>query len=100
MKAETNQYLIRCEQGCSNPKAHGTWVPVERLAPLSKTENPRWAVVRVETLLDKKYERYFLPRAWNTSGPWITHEDLQKKHEQYIKEKQACLNPKATAPSA
>jgi len=100
MKASTNQYLLRCEQGCSNPKAHGTWVAVERLAPLSKTENPRWAVVSLKELLDKKYERYFLPRAWNTSGPWIIHEDLQKKHEHYLKEKQACLDQtKATDPS-
>ncbi len=99
MKAETGTYLIRCENGCSNPKAHGTWVPVEALAPLSRKENPRWAKVKVETLLSKKYKRYFLPRTWNTSGPWISHEDLQKKHEHYIKEKQACLDTQDTATS-
>jgi hypothetical protein len=43
----------------------------------------RWASTSVRALLEKKAERYFLPRAWNTDGPWITHEDLERMLTQH-----------------
>lgn len=50
-----------------------------------------WAAVSVPSLLEvgarRKHGRYFLPQAWNESGPWILHEELKKKYDEYVKEK-------------
>jgi len=101
MKAATQQFLVKCDKGCSSPSRSGTWVAIDDLAPISKEENPRWAKVSTEHLLTHNYARYYLPREWNTSGPWISHADLAKKHEHYTKEKKECLdNLKDTGPSA
>lgn len=101
MRASTQQFLVKCDKGCSKPTSSATWVAIEELAPASKDENPRWAKVSTELLLAHAYERYYLPREWNTSGPWISHADLVKKYEHYIKEKETCLdNLKDTVPSA
>ena len=51
-------------------------------------EHERWLSLSTDQLLHTQRERYFIPRAWNTSGPWITHEDLQKKYDKYIEEKE------------
>ncbi len=50
-----------------------------------------WAAIFTEDLLGVDAQdtpRFFLPRAWNTSGPWITREDLQKKYDKYVEEKE------------
>lgn len=47
-----------------------------------------WAAVPTAELLNQKKERYYLPRIWNISGSWITHEDLQAKYDKYIEEKE------------
>jgi len=53
--------------------------------------NETWARTFTETLLDvgekKGLSRYYLPRQWNESGPWISHEDLQVKYETFCKER-------------
>jgi hypothetical protein len=61
-----------------------------------------WATVDVKTLLwigeQRGTEHYYLPRVWNTDGPWISHADLKLRYEEYQKEKEAtCLKdePKA-----
>jgi hypothetical protein len=46
-----------------------------------------WAVARVEDLLKTDCARFFLPREWNTGGPWIPREDLQKKLNEFRAEK-------------
>ena len=57
-----------------------------------------WMKISMANLLSlpkgKKPEetRYYLPRVWNTSGPWISHEDLRRKYEQFNKEREACLD--------
>jgi hypothetical protein len=66
--------------------AHVDWIPID-LQPQSRTENPRWAVVKTEVLLERKKDRYFLPRKWNPKPPWISHEDLQVMYDQYRKER-------------
>jgi hypothetical protein len=57
--------------------------------------NEKWARTFTKTLLDvwkkKGLSRYFLPRAWNKSGPWISHEDLKQKYETFCKEREECL---------
>jgi hypothetical protein len=47
-------------------------------------------MVPAQELIEKQKTRYFLPRAWNTSGPWISHDDLKKLYENYLKEKAEC----------
>jgi len=42
----------------------------------------QWATVNVWSLLSQVFEKYYLPRGWNTEGPWIGHEELKKRaHE-------------------
>jgi len=53
-----------------------------------------WAVVSMEQLLkydDLYSDGYFLPRAWNEHGLWISKQALQTKYEQYKKDKAQCL---------
>ena len=101
MKAETGKFLIRCTEGCHNLKAHSDWVQVEELVPMTRAQNPRWAVVSLETLLKRDDPRFFIPRAWNPSGAWITYGDLKTRYEAFKKEKEACTdNDKDSAPSA
>lgn len=53
--------------------------------------NENWARTFTETLLDvgkkKGLSRYYLPRGWNESGPWISHADLKQKYETFCKER-------------
>jgi len=32
--------------------------------------------------------KFFLPRRWNKSGPWVSHADLEQMFETYLKEKE------------
>lgn len=59
---------------------------------LPRYENAHWATVctsRLKWLGEQRgAQRYYLPRAWNESGGWISHADLEKKYNEYIKEKE------------
>lgn len=55
------------------------WVPFE---------NPRWVVVRTEDLLKLPVKRYFLPREWNPTQPWIDKALLTELYDLYEKEKE------------
>lgn len=48
-----------------------------------------WTVVTCELLYTKTTEahRYFIPRAWNPTPPWIEAKDLEEKYQRYLKEK-------------
>ena len=59
---------------------------------MAKTENPRWAVISTEALLQRDKKRFYLPHPWNETGPWLDHEVLAVKYEQYKKEKKACMD--------
>lgn len=63
--------------------------PQLRLVPEGE---PQWAAIKTEALLKFAQvfgaDRYYLPRAWNQPGPWISHADLQKKYDEYLKEKE------------
>lgn len=50
-----------------------------------------WVAIQVQDLLNTAQPRFFLPRAWNTSGSWITRSELEAKLKRYIKEKNECL---------
>jgi len=60
------------------------------ISPSKVTDS--WAVVPTDVLLEigkiQGIKRYYLPRAWNQSGGWISHEDLQTKYDEYLKEKE------------
>lgn len=56
---------------------------------LKRVEN--WAPVLTAPLLErykKTKPRFFFPRLWNISGPWVTHEDLQARYAKYLEEKE------------
>lgn len=50
----------------------------------------RWFAVSTAQLVAKKKPRYYVPRAWNPSGGWISNEDLSKMLEDYSKERDEC----------
>jgi hypothetical protein len=55
------------------------------------TSDGGWVAFYVEDLLSvdaEKRPKFFLPRLWNTSGPWITREDLQARYDKYLEEKE------------
>lgn len=55
------------------------------------TSDGGWVAFYVGDLLRleaTKTPRFFFPRAWNTSGPWITREDLQNRYDKYVEEKE------------
>ena len=51
-----------------------------------------WATVLTEDLLAVNTDQYFLPRAWNASGSWISKASLREKYDTYIKEKRHVLD--------
>jgi hypothetical protein len=65
----------------------GRWVPLGA-TEIDAQVDGAWVSVWTKALLSFKASRYFIPRTWNTSGPWITHEDLQEKYDKYIEEKE------------
>lgn len=55
-----------------------------------------WWGVDIQVLFqDTKGDRFYLPRAWNKTGPWISREDLQARYEEYLKEKERCSETQA-----
>jgi hypothetical protein len=46
-----------------------------------------WFTVHIQLLLSAEKDRYFLPRRWNKSGPWISHEELKQMYETFCKER-------------
>jgi hypothetical protein len=72
---------------------YGRWVPAGQIGVWTVGVNDRWASVSVENLLhsvDPPATRFFFPRAWNKDGPWISREDLQRKYDEFIKEREQC----------
>jgi len=61
-----------------------------RLGPVRESQG-NWFPISTDVLLECCQERYYIPRSWNKTGPWIGHEDLRRIYEQYKKEKETCL---------
>lgn len=53
----------------------------------------RWAKVSVHTLLAQELDRYFLPRDWNEDGSWVEHDNLKKRLERYLAEREKAICP-------
>jgi hypothetical protein len=48
----------------------------------------QWAAVATVMLLRTTLDRFYLPREWNFGRPWVSHEELQKKYDTFLKEKE------------
>lgn len=48
----------------------------------------RWGGVQVSALLATTCDRFFLPRGWNTTAPWVTREHLMALYEKWIETKE------------
>ena len=67
------------------------WIPIE-LVDSSPDGTPfaervafaQWATVAIHDLLAQNFEKYYIPRGWNTKGPWISHNDLKNRLEQHL----------------
>lgn len=46
-----------------------------------------WATCKTADLLAIPTDKFFLPRAWNASPPWISHEALDSRYNKYLEEK-------------
>ena len=61
------------------------------------TPGGRWAAVAVRRLLATPSTRFWLPRAWNPSGPWISRDSLRDMYAAYQAEKATLCSEKTTA---
>lgn len=58
---------------------------IQQLSPVLAT--CRWCSVRVEDLLAREDNKFFLPRRWNDNGSWIGRSDLQRRLDVFEKDK-------------
>ncbi len=64
-----------------------TWLVVADYQP-----EEGWAGFAPVELLSLASTAYFLPRAWNPSGPWIARVDFAARYDNYCKERDStCL---------
>lgn len=57
--------------------------------------DPKWFMIETRVLLYADFaERFYLPRAWNQSGAWVSYEDLKAKYEAFTKERESCFSHK------
>ncbi len=90
---------VRADQRRVEDPISGRFVPLDDLRGLLLDgfgPQARWASLFVEDLLGLNADRYYLPRAWNKSGPWISHAELRARFDTYMKEKESCNRPAAT----
>jgi hypothetical protein len=85
---ENKNGFIRCKCGFSAvckayPTSAGGWAGIhtgELLQVMEHGEHPR----------------AFLPRLWNTDGPWITYENLKQRYERFCEERDNVQHATAT----
>lgn len=69
----------------------GRWVPAGEIGVWTVGVNDAWGKVSVRNLLEStETARFFLPRAWNKDGPWISAEDLRTKYDEFVKGREEC----------
>lgn len=68
---------------CANPKCGAFDQPLPMVVA-----NQKWAGFPTPTLLQTKSTRFYFPRAWNDGRPWVSREDLSKKYDEYVSEKE------------
>lgn len=89
-----NEGKIECP-GC------GHWMPIDTIMELRLLDCTRcdlgvivdeagsswWSVDTYDLLMTDGNDRFFFPRAWNKTPPWISRDDLQKRYDIFIEEK-------------
>lgn len=55
----------------------------EGVSSIERIAFANWALVDVEELLKHDNTHFYLPRAWNANGPWITKEELLRLYEKH-----------------
>ena len=105
-----NVYMSVSDLGRFECPGCGRWSPVMthvsaacdgtacRLKIFGNTHGTAWFSTSTELLLSRGLTRYYLPRPWNPSGGWISHEDLRTMFEAFKKEREQCNQ--LTAPRA
>jgi hypothetical protein len=76
------EVYLKVRDGRFEDPATGRWVPLGFEQKLVG----EWVRVAITDLLGLPADRFFLPRRWNVSGPWITRAALLEKYEEYMKE--------------
>lgn len=54
-----------------------------------------WFITATQDLLQLNLKRYYLPRSWNPSRGWISHEELTELHEAFKEERERCYQESA-----
>ena len=83
----------RVEGGTVESPFTGRWESLDGcpwVSFLSPEGCPRWAGIEVSRLLSSAYDRFYLPREWNTHGCWVTKKQLARLQASYQKEVNAC----------
>lgn len=94
VKVRLGREEIRVEDPITGRLIGLTQIPGQplRWGPLSferyiLARSGQWGTLLIQKLLAVGAPRYYLPRGWNPSGSWISHEDLAKLYDRYQKEK-------------
>ena len=64
---------------------------LQKDSPIVLYVSKAWASVSVEELLKTPLEGFYLPRAWNENGSWVTRLTLETKYLEYLEEKEKAL---------
>lgn len=89
-----DELYIRIKDGKLESPFDGRWKEelYPWISPNKMSEN--WAAIPTKTLLSvgekQGINRYYFPRMWNEPGPWISHENLKKKYDEFTKEREQC----------
>lgn len=89
--AETigERVYARYRRGQVESPITGRWEPIAGwLGTNGSIEGERWFGISTQALLGLDEPRYYLPREWNESGPWISHGSLKRKYETFLRETQ------------
>ncbi len=79
---ETDAYYVECP-GCGKwvkspaptPDGADLSCPCGMNVPIFELDD-QWVSVNVHDLLQQKFDRFFMPRAWNAYKPWVAAETL------------------------
>lgn len=85
------RHLVSDEVALYESPITGRWVPAGEIGVWTVGVNDAWGKVSVRNLLEStETAHFFLPRAWNKDGPWISAEDLRTKYDEFVKERERC----------
>lgn len=77
---------LRLREGLVESPVTGRWVAPKELPLETEACGERWYRVVTRALLALGKDRYYLPRSWNTDGPWVSHVALAERYDNFCKE--------------